>query len=517
MISGVKRDLVLRSYQRESLDEVLARFADGRRRQMLCAPTGAGKTVIAAEMLRSTRSRGKRGLMVADRIALVDQTSRALREYGVPHGVLQGDRIEGRGATILVCSAQTLERRRFWPACDLLIVDEAHAVRKGTSDFMQQMRGYVVGLSATPFTKGLGRLYDGVVNVVSTNELIEEGWLAPPRIFVGVEIDMRGADTNSRGEWRDRDIEQRGMSIIGDIVSTWVEKTHEAFGGPVKTLVFTATTAYGAELCERFQRAGYDFRQSTYRDSAQETQSIVGAFRNGEFTGLVSVDKFTKGFDDPSVKCLIMARPFRKSFAAYIQQLGRGLRPFPNKDYCLVLDHAGNAHGFARQTAQFFDAGVERLDLGQKKRVQVRDEGAERPNVVCTGCGFVLEPDSDSCPSCGRARPRRQSKVIESSGRMTEVDLRHYRDAPASEDLRERWAGQKRRIWQEMCKVADARHPRNPTQAARLARKQFQLLFEEWPPQNWRYHPAGGAIDPDVALFVGAQIEAYRQRRQRGD
>ena len=482
---------------------------------MLCAPTGAGKTVIAAEMLRSARGRGKRGLMVADRIALVDQTSRALHEYGVPHGVLQGDRIEGRGAAILVCSAQTLERRRFWPACDLLIVDEAHAVRKGTSDFIKQMDGYVVGLSATPFTRGLGRLYDGVVNVVSTNTLIEGGWLAPPRIFVGVEIDMRGADTTSRGEWRDRDIEKRGMSIVGDIVSTWVEKVHEHFGGPVKTLVFTATTAYGAELCERFQRAGYDFRQSTYRDNAQETQEIVSAFRNDQFTGLVSVDKFTKGFDDPSVKCLIMARPFRRSFAAYIQQLGRGLRPFLDKDYCLVLDHAGNAHGFARQTAQFFDIGVERLDLGAKKRTQIRDEGADRLDIVCSGCGFVLEADNENCPACGRDRPRRRSKVIESSGRMTEVDLRHYRDAPEKDDLRQLWSGQKRRIWQEMCKVADARYPRNPTQAARLARKQFQLLFEEWPPSNWRYHPVGGEIDKDVALFVGAQIEAYRQQKRQ--
>ena len=118
---------------------------------------------------------------------------------------------------------------------------------------------------------------------------------------------------------------------MGDIVSTYERMTHQHFGGPVKTLLFSADIAHGEELCRAFQAAGHDFRQSTYRDSDDDTERLVEGFRQGAFTGLVSVEKFVKGFDVPDVLCMIGARPYSSSLASVIQQMGRGMRTAEGK------------------------------------------------------------------------------------------------------------------------------------------------------------------------------------------
>ena len=165
--------------------------------------------------------------------------------------------------------------------------------------FAKNWGGPVIGLTATPLTEGLGNWYSHVVNAVTTDQLLHDGYLAPLKIFAATEIDMAGAKKGSDGEWLRSEVRTRGRPIIGDIVSTWERSTRQHFGGPVKTLLFSADVAHGEELCRAFQAAGHDFRQSTYRDGIDETEAMVEGFRRGEFTGLVSVEKFVKGFDVP--------------------------------------------------------------------------------------------------------------------------------------------------------------------------------------------------------------------------
>ena len=205
--------LVLRDYQRGALAELNARLRRNRK-QILCAPTGSGKTVMAAHLLNLARSSGRRALFICDRIALVDQASAMLRKFGVPHGVLQGLRAEATDSAIRVCSAQTLERRKFWPDADLVVIDEAHTVRKQTREFISGTSALVIGLTATPFTEGLADIYGGVVNTVTTNALIDDGWIVPLRVYAAREIDMVGAKQTA-GEWQAGEVEKRGRAIVG--------------------------------------------------------------------------------------------------------------------------------------------------------------------------------------------------------------------------------------------------------------------------------------------------------------
>ena len=105
-------------------------------------------------------------------------------------------------------------------------------------------------------------------------------------------------------EWLDREVRERGGRIISDIVSEYAKMTVLHFGGPVKTLVFSADVAHGEELCQAFQMAGYDFRQTSHRDSYLETKRLIEGFERGDFMGLVSVAKLTKGFDVPAEPCV---------------------------------------------------------------------------------------------------------------------------------------------------------------------------------------------------------------------
>ena len=338
-------ELQLRPYQVEAINGLRQRLAAGDKRVILCAPTGSGKTEMAMHLIQEADRKNSRVAFVADRVTLVEQTSKRLWANGIRHGVAQGDNTIGRYEPIQVCSAQTIEKRDYWKEIDLLIIDECHTQRAKIQEFAVNWGGPVVGLSATPLTEGLGKTYQSIVNATTTDELLADQWLSPLKVFAAKEIGMQGA-LKTAGEWQAKEVRERGRKVIGDIVSEWVRHTQEHFGGPVPTLLFSADVAHGEELCRAFQMAGYDFRQSSYRDSQDATTEMVEAFRAGKFTGLVSVEKFVKGFDVPDVRCMVGARPYSSSLASVIQQLGRGMRISNGKDYCLYLDHAGNMEGW---------------------------------------------------------------------------------------------------------------------------------------------------------------------------
>ena len=491
----------LRDYQALSIDGLRQGVLTGHRAQILCAPTGAGKTVIAAQLIHEAYAKGSKVAFVCDLVTLVRQTSERFTEFGIPHGVLQGDNTRNRDEPIQICSAQTLEKRGFWPDLDLLIIDEAHTKRQKIIEFVQEWGGPTIGLTATPFTRGLGAVYTNVVNVTTTDQLIAEGWLAPLRAYAATEIDMTGAATNNGGEWQDREVERRGARIVGDIVSEWVEKTTAHFGGPVKTIGFSATVAHGEEICRAFQAAGHDFRQISYRDRDDAYRAgLIDGFRRGEFTGLVSCETLAKGFDVPDVRCLIVARPYRKSLAAHIQQIGRAMRPAPGKEYALVLDHAGNFTGFLDETLDFWAYGVDRLDDGKCQNV-TRREGKQRAAVVCD-CGMVMPPGISTCPACGHER-RRHSEVETVAGQMEALDL----TAKGSR----RWHEDKAWTWSQMCSVALAWKRGEVEPAKRLAYAQYRNLYGEGPP--WPFSPASGLPDRRVERKMIQKIRAWRKRQ----
>ena len=501
LATPASRTLELRPYQGKSIDDCRRALRDGHLRIILCAPTGSGKTECAIHLIQEARAKGSNVVFVADRITLVDQTSRRLWDYGIPHGVAQSTNTRGRWEPVQVASAQTIEKREYWNNLDLLIIDEAHVQRKAILDFARAWGGPVIGLTATPLTPGLGDFYEYVVNATTTDTLLREGYLAPLRIYAATEIDMKGAKKQS-GEWTSKEVRERGRKIIGDIVSEWQRMTVEHFGGPGKTLLFSADIAHGHEICQAFQAAGYDFRQSTHKDSDEETRRMVEGFRDGDFTGLVSVEKFVKGFDVPDVLCMVGARPYSSSLASVIQQLGRGMRTAEGKEYCLYLDHAGNMAGWYEDICEIWEKGVDKLPDPTKER-KTRREGAQRQEVACYGCGMVMPSNAAMCPYCGASRGRRRTEAEVVAGRMEELTR------PGSRE----WAKDQRWTWRNMCRVAMdiKRHEEGPARSLALA--QYRQLYGEWPERVWGFDPVDSEPDARVKRKVRQQLEAFHNRK----
>jgi superfamily II DNA or RNA helicase len=398
-------ELILRKHQSKAVELLREGFKNGKMKQLFVAPTGAGKTELSIAMMEAVMQKGKRAAMILDRITLCDQTSQRLSKYDLDHGVLQSGHWRYKPSEqIQICSAQTLEKRGSFPAMDLLIVDEAHCTRKTTAEFIKNNPNLrVIGLTATPFTKGLADIYESVVQTITTSELIEQGLLAPLRVYVAKEIDMTGAKKVA-GEWSGDEVTERGIKISGDIVSEWQKKTYEHFGKPEKTIIFASGVEHSNDLAEKFQAAGYNFLALSYKDDSEFTQQAIKEFSkpNSDIIGLISTDKLTKGFDVSDIKIGISARPFSKSLSSHIQQMGRVMRSHKDKEYALWLDHSGNYLRFMDDWDDVRENGVEELSSKTKKDVAKKElSDKEKEAAKCPVCSALWARGADSCLSCG--------------------------------------------------------------------------------------------------------------------
>ena len=185
----------------------------GARSIFVNAPTGSGKTVIASALMEMVMDKGNRANFVVDRLSLVDQTSATFDRYGLAHGVIQASHPRYRPSLpIQVCSVQTLSKRG-WPEADIDVIDEAHILHASVKARIASKKTIVVGMSATPFTKGLGTYFDAVVNVTTTRWLIDKGWLVPYRVFSCSEPDMAGVRVKSTGEWDEKEASGKALEV----------------------------------------------------------------------------------------------------------------------------------------------------------------------------------------------------------------------------------------------------------------------------------------------------------------
>lgn len=489
-------------YQQRAIESLRDGFRAGHRRQMLYMPTGAGKSVTALDMVCAAAAKYTRVAVLAERIALVSQFSRHLDRAGVAHGITQADHPRYRPhERVQVCSQQTLESRG-WPDADLVIVDEAHQSRKQVSAWLERTTAKVVGLSATPFSKGLDKIYTNLVSPVTTNQLTERGRLVPMRVYAGTEFDMRGAKTTG-SEWQAGEATQRGIPIIGNIVQEWIKAAHR-FGYPrqYKTFLFSPTVDYGEMLVSQFNAMGYRFAQISYRDHDHAKRDALLAElndMNSDLCGIISVDALGRGVDVPNLRCLDLCRPFRKSFASHIQFLGRGLRAAPGKTHCDVLDHVGNMLRFADDMAYLFEHGCTDLDDGRlKDRVHKDKTAKEKKDVLCV-CGAVLMPWDKKCPSCGKERKRKLSEVENVPGELRAIDLAARRNKMTSRE--------DKKAWYEAFRTWVHTQGHKPGQAAHLYKERFGV----WP----RFGDAGyGPVFPEAMGFIQHRQIAYRHRKR---
>ena len=365
---------MLRDYQKEICAKVNEAFAV-HRSVMMQMPTGTGKTVVLASLVRqfvdsdgsvsmsgAEDERGCSVLIVAHRIELVEQTGAFLRRFGIDHGVIAGGQWPAALQRVMVASIQTLSRctdrhRRLAPS--LVVIDEAHHALAETYKMLWRAwpEARFLGLTATPCRmsgEGFTDLFEVLVDSWSVKRFIAEGWLSPydyysirPDSEEQRNIDAlrkRGAD----GDFQLRELRER-LDVRPSI-----RRLFEAFGRfafDKKGIIYAIDIAHAEHIAEYYREQGVAAYAISSKTPMAERQRLLAVFRGKSGDGavdccishiqiLVSVDLFSEGFDCPDVEFVQLARP-TLSLAKYLQMVGRGLRPCKGKPCCTMIDSVG--------------------------------------------------------------------------------------------------------------------------------------------------------------------------------
>jgi superfamily II DNA or RNA helicase len=366
-------------------------------------------------------------------IELVDQTIRAFWNEGIRDiGVIQSDHPETDGSRpVQVASIQTLMRRKP-PRGDVVVIDEAHRWFKFYGDWMRKPDWTAVpfiGLSATPWTRGLGQHYDDLIVAATTRELIDADYLSDFKVLAPTHPDLTGVRTVA-GDYHEGQLAEamNRPHITGEVVRTWLEK-----GENRSTLCFAVDRAHGKELQRQFEAAGVSAGYIDGETLPPDRKRIREQFHDGSARVVVNVMCLTAGVDW-DVRCIILARP-TKSEMLYVQIIGRGLRTAEGKDHCLILDHSDTTLRLGFVT----DIHHERLDDGKRRPAAKRAMREEPLPKECLSCSFLKPARIRECPNCGFA-PERQSDVLVENGELSEIEnatLSAVRNADRHE--KQRW------------------------------------------------------------------------------
>ena len=402
----------LRPRQQAVIDGVRRAAAEGHRRIMLFGPTGFGKTVVMAHLVASALEKGKRPLITVPRLSLIRQTVRRFEAQGIHDiGVIQGDHEKTDAlARVQIASIQTLVRRPV-PDVDFVLVDEAHIEYEAFNkllDSEEWKSKIVIGVTATPWNKGMGLRWTKFIVPATTKELIEEGWLTPLVAF-GVpddyEPDVSKVHTNFDGDYVESEAEAAMTTapIVGNVVRTWLDKGPAGTGQHPgdRAFMFCVNRSHAKKMQAKFEEAGVSCGYIDGTMDADARERVFDKYRSGDIKVLSSIDTIGVGIDE-DVRSIIYCR-LTKSEKKFVQDIGRGLRTAPGKSSCLLLDHAGSCQELGIPT----DIHHETLNMHdpKEKGQPFQDKKPPKP-YKCKACNAIVPKGREVCPICGAKMPK---------------------------------------------------------------------------------------------------------------
>ena len=343
-----------REYQLEAIEAVANRRSLGITRQLICLPTGTGKTVIFALLAKSLNLRT---LVLAHSSELIKQAVDKFKIVwpDVDIGIVKAASDEV-ASQVVVASVQTATRDRRLKRLkaqnfELLIIDEAHhsaaasyeKIVKELGFFDDDERKLLVGVTATPKRAdgiGLNSVFQELVFDRSMSTMIRAGYLAPlvgKQVFTKVEIQRIGI---SRGDFVSSELAR--IVNIPERNQLIAEKYKKYASDRKKSLAFCVNVKHAKDLAETFNQNGISAKAIYGAMNDEERTSTLSSFQKGEISILTNCQLLTEGFDSPAIDCVIMSRP-TQSATLFTQMIGRGTRNFPLKKNCLILDFTDNA------------------------------------------------------------------------------------------------------------------------------------------------------------------------------
>lgn len=477
----------LRPHQAKAIDLLRSSLARGNKRTVLQAPTGFGKTLTAAKIIEMAQAKGKRVLFTVPRLSLVNQTVEEFAAEGVDDiGVIQANHPRTNPlARVQVASVQTLARREVPGGFGLVIVDECHETYRAIYDLMDRWPDvHFVGLSATPWAKGMGKHWQDLCIAVTIGELIEHGYLSRFVVYAPDVPDLSGVEVRG-GEYAEAALEEimGEARLVGHVVETWLAK-----GEDRPTFCFGVNRAHAKRLAAEFAKVGVSSGYCDAHTDLAEMSLLKRQFVRGEIRVMCSVRKMTTGVDWP-VSCIIDAAPTRSEML-HVQKIGRGLRVNPGTEDLVIFDHAGNTLRLGLVT----DILHTRLNKGEKP---VARKAGEKLPKECANCGTIQS--ARVCPVCGNERKAPSGEIETADGELVQISGKAKVFTKA----------EKQAWWSGLLTVANERG-RSRGWASHTYREKFGVWpkgLDDWP----------GPASSDVRSYVKAKdIRFAKAKEKRG-
>lgn len=429
----------LHPHQHKGLAQLREALLSGSRSPLLQAPTAYGKTVVAVTIIRAyimtplPCGTKRRVILTVPALGLIDQTVKMLISEGILDiGVIQAKHpMTNPNAQVQVASVQTLMNRKHIPMAQCVLIDECHRWFDFYGEWMANpvwRNTKFIGLSATPWTKGLGKYFDRLCIPTTTQELIDtinpntgRSFLSPFVAYAPSHPDLSGVGTVA-GDYHKAQLGAAMLKpkLIADVVSTWQMR-----GKGRPTMAFAVNRAHAAALWAEFRAAGvkaaYIDGREAYVDSDEIGRGVSrDTIRSMSHAGLVEVvvniGCLTTGCDWPWISCIVLARP-TKSEMLYVQIIGRGLRDYEGKDHCLILDHSDTTERLGFVT----DIHHDTLDDGTLSRSEKKPQEEDKPlPKECPQCHALKPPRTPICPQCG-FHAKVQSSVRAADGTLVQM------------------------------------------------------------------------------------------------
>lgn len=426
----------LRPYQRESIDALFEHWHDGGGNGLIVIPTGGGKSLIIATLLREVMTAWplmRVGMITHTKELIAQNYAELIKVWPqAPAGIYSAG--IGRRDTrhpILFCGVQSVWNKtdligRF----DLLLIDEAHLISRNASTmygkFLEALKARqpdlrVVGLTATPYRldsgrldKGPDRLFDKIVYEANVADLIADGYLSP-LISKATHAEISTVGVHRRGgEFIPGELEAAAMS--GDLVERAAAEIVSRGASRRAWLTFCTGIDHAAAMRDAIRRHRVSAEAIDGSMPAKERDRIIQSFRHGAIRCLTSVNVLSIGFNVPHVDLVALLRP-TESAGLYIQQVGRGFRKAPGKTNALILDFAGNVRKHGPVDAVTTPGGAKGKGDGKEGDPQVLAK-------TCPNCETIVALRVMQCPDCGHewhAEPKHEA-------RPQDVDILSGRD-----------------------------------------------------------------------------------------
>lgn len=409
-----------RDYQDEAFPAVMDWLSRYGTWPLVVIPTGGGKSLVMAELMRRCFEIEKdtRFVVLSHVGELQVQNAEAFAGQcpGVPFS-FYSDKLGQKDLSgqVIFATIQSVHKKAYQiqtPPPDIILIDEVHLLphtgegmyRKFLADVMKiNPQVKCIGYSATPFRaktgllhKGEGALFGGIAYEVNVLDLINQGYLAPISTpTMSMRMDVTGVKIQG-GDYVAKQLEK--AVDIDEVTKGCVNEIIQHSEGRNKWLVFTAGVSHCKHVRDEIRSRGIACEMVTGATPTEERNRIVAWHkeRSREPRCLVNVTVFTVGFNNPAIDLIAFMRPTR-SPVLYIQMIGRAMRIFPGKEDAVILD---------------FCSIIETLGPIDQIRLPQRKKGSgDAPSKICPECAEENHAAARICIKCGWQFPPPQIKI----------------------------------------------------------------------------------------------------------